>query len=507
MAILRAAGITFSDSSQLNSKFGIIPRNTAMLFFQASAPVGWIKTTTHNDKAFRVVSGVGSAFAGNISFTNTFPNSVIPITGTISIGGTAGPHTLSVDEIPSHGHTAGTSNGAFQAGPATPSRYSERTPASYGFRTSYRQPVANRQPTTYRQSNTYRQPISFRQPNTIQVRQANRVIANNRQPNQIRVPQANRTIRNYRQPFSYRQPNTVRAIRNYRQPIANRVSIRANARVNLNARTPIQVPFRNPQGGNPRRQPNPNERRFETRVQQRYLQRINTRIQLRQSTPAGRVNGGRQANRIADRGARRVIASRLAQPFNNRVPFLNGSVRLPNIRNYRQPAPVRQPNRVIQRNIANYRSPRAVRFTQSNRNPISGRTPIAIRYIRNVRFTQDNRVPIANRIVQRNIVPQSSRVLINQRNIVPQRVQVNQRNVVNSRIAVRYPAVSNVRYVSRILVPGGQIRKDDNLAPNTSFTGQDQAHSHPFTGNDAPYSLNLDLRVQYIDVIICTFDG
>jgi hypothetical protein len=498
MAILRAAGITFSDTSQLNSKYGIIPQTSTMLFFQASAPVGWTKITTHNNKAFRVVSGIGSAAAGITSFTNAFPNSVIPITGTVSIGGTAGGHTLSIDEIASHGHTAGTSNGAFQAGPATPSRYSDRTPASYGFRTSYRQPRANRQPTTYRQSNTYRQPTSFRQPNTIQVRQANRVIANNRQPNQIRVPQANRAIRNYRQPFSYRQPNTVRAIRNYRQPIANRVANRASARVNINARVPRQVPFRNPQGGNPRRQPNPNERRFV----QRAIQRSVLRTAVRRNTPSGRV-----VQRVAFRGASRVVASRLAQPFNNRVPFLNGSVRLPNIRNYRQPVPVRQPNRFVQRNILNYRAPRAVRFTQSNRNPISGRTPIAIRYIRNVRFTQDNRVPIANRIVQRNIVPQSARVLINQRNIVPQRVQVNQRNVVNSRIAVRYPAVSNVRYVSRILVPGGQIRKDDNLAPNTSFTGGDQAHSHPFTGNNSPYSLDLDLRVQYIDIILCTFDG
>ena len=47
------------------------PTGTAMLFAQTSAPTGWTKSTTHNNKALRVVSGSASS-GGSNSFTTAF---------------------------------------------------------------------------------------------------------------------------------------------------------------------------------------------------------------------------------------------------------------------------------------------------------------------------------------------------------------------------------------------------------------------------------------------------
>ena len=44
---------------------------TVMLFVQTSAPTGWTKSTTHNDKALRVVSGAASN-GGTVAFTTAF---------------------------------------------------------------------------------------------------------------------------------------------------------------------------------------------------------------------------------------------------------------------------------------------------------------------------------------------------------------------------------------------------------------------------------------------------
>lgn len=64
---------------------------TVMLFVQTSAPTGWTKSTTHDDKALRVVSGAASS-GGSVAFTTAFAN------------GNAGATTLSTSQIPSHSH-------------------------------------------------------------------------------------------------------------------------------------------------------------------------------------------------------------------------------------------------------------------------------------------------------------------------------------------------------------------------------------------------------------------
>lgn len=47
------------------------PAGTKMLFAQTSAPTGWTKDTTHNDKALRVVTGTASS-GGNHAFSTVF---------------------------------------------------------------------------------------------------------------------------------------------------------------------------------------------------------------------------------------------------------------------------------------------------------------------------------------------------------------------------------------------------------------------------------------------------
>jgi microcystin-dependent protein len=66
---------------------------TIMLFVQTAAPTGWTKSTTHDNKALRVVSGAASS-GGSVAFTTAFAS-----------GLTAGNTTLTIAQIPSHAHT------------------------------------------------------------------------------------------------------------------------------------------------------------------------------------------------------------------------------------------------------------------------------------------------------------------------------------------------------------------------------------------------------------------
>jgi hypothetical protein len=63
---------------------------TAMLFRQSSAPTGWTKSVTHDDKALRVVSGSVSN-GGATAFSSVFGS-----------GKTSGSHTLTQANLPSY---------------------------------------------------------------------------------------------------------------------------------------------------------------------------------------------------------------------------------------------------------------------------------------------------------------------------------------------------------------------------------------------------------------------
>ena len=90
---------------------GGFPAGTAMMFVQTAAPTGWTKSTTHDNKALRVVSGTASS-GGSVAFTTAFASQ--------SVAGTVGNFTLTTNEIPSHLHgIPATTGGALVAGGET----------------------------------------------------------------------------------------------------------------------------------------------------------------------------------------------------------------------------------------------------------------------------------------------------------------------------------------------------------------------------------------------------
>lgn len=73
-----------------------VPAGTAMLFVQGSAPTGWTTSTTHNNKALRIVSGTGGGSGGTRTFTAAFT--------TYTVSGTVNPTALTEAQMPSHIH-------------------------------------------------------------------------------------------------------------------------------------------------------------------------------------------------------------------------------------------------------------------------------------------------------------------------------------------------------------------------------------------------------------------
>jgi hypothetical protein len=77
------------------------PTGTEMMFVQTSAPTGWTKSTTHNNKALRVVNGTAGS-GGTTAFTTVFANQTPTITTSgLSVSAT----TLTTSQIPSHAHS------------------------------------------------------------------------------------------------------------------------------------------------------------------------------------------------------------------------------------------------------------------------------------------------------------------------------------------------------------------------------------------------------------------
>lgn len=77
-----------------------VPSGTKMLFQQTAAPTGWTKdTTSHNNKALRVVTGTAGS-GGSVAFTTAFATSR-------TVSGSVANHTLTTSQIPSHDHGDG----------------------------------------------------------------------------------------------------------------------------------------------------------------------------------------------------------------------------------------------------------------------------------------------------------------------------------------------------------------------------------------------------------------
>jgi len=116
------------------------PSGTVMVFHQTAAPTGWTKSTTHNDKALRVVSGNGGGSGGTHALTSP-PSLAHTHTGAAhvhSIGAhshgnnlSAAAHTLSTSQMPSHTHTqrTGAAGGTNQS--ASTSGYQNHPSATF----------------------------------------------------------------------------------------------------------------------------------------------------------------------------------------------------------------------------------------------------------------------------------------------------------------------------------------------------------------------------------------
>lgn len=148
MAVLTATGLIFGGTGgTINSKYGIIPQSSTMLFLRASAPTGWTQVTTQNNKALRVVSGSGGVAGGTNAFTNTLINQPMSANVPVSINGlSAGATTLGTPTIPQHVHPAN-NGGNVTNGAASPSLGSitasapGNTTGNYGNSGSHSHPI------------------------------------------------------------------------------------------------------------------------------------------------------------------------------------------------------------------------------------------------------------------------------------------------------------------------------------------------------------------------------
>jgi hypothetical protein len=89
------------------------PTGTKMMFVQTAAPTGWTKSTTHDNKALRVVSGTAST-GGSVAFTTAFASQ--------AVSGTVGSTTLSISQIPAHRHGLYGGDGGSYSGPNVQAR-------------------------------------------------------------------------------------------------------------------------------------------------------------------------------------------------------------------------------------------------------------------------------------------------------------------------------------------------------------------------------------------------
>ena len=112
MAItLSGTSITFNDATTQSTNGVEFAAGTAMLFAQTSAPTGWTKAATHDNKALRVVTGTASS-GGTVAFTTAFASKAVT--------GTTDATTLTTTQIPSHTHNMYFTNGFDNTGAVYP---------------------------------------------------------------------------------------------------------------------------------------------------------------------------------------------------------------------------------------------------------------------------------------------------------------------------------------------------------------------------------------------------
>ena len=102
---LTSGGVTFNDSTTLNSIYhGGFAQSSRALMFRSSAPTGWSQITSHNNKAFRVVSGTGGGSGGSNGFTSAFASRNVSGNAPVSTSFNVGNSTLSNNQMVQHSH-------------------------------------------------------------------------------------------------------------------------------------------------------------------------------------------------------------------------------------------------------------------------------------------------------------------------------------------------------------------------------------------------------------------
>jgi len=106
-AVLKATfpnlnGAVTLTPTQMNQ--AAFPAGTKMLFVQTSAPTGWTKDVTHDNKALRIVTGTAGT-GGSVNFTTVFTSKAVT--------GTTNTFALLATHLPAHTHTQ---TGSFNSG-------------------------------------------------------------------------------------------------------------------------------------------------------------------------------------------------------------------------------------------------------------------------------------------------------------------------------------------------------------------------------------------------------
>ena len=102
---LTASGVTFNDSTTLNSIYhGGFAQSSRALMFRSSAPTGWSQITSHNNKAFRVVSGTGAGSGGSNGFTSAFASRNVSGNAPVSTSFNLGNTSISNNTMANHNH-------------------------------------------------------------------------------------------------------------------------------------------------------------------------------------------------------------------------------------------------------------------------------------------------------------------------------------------------------------------------------------------------------------------
>ena len=106
-----ASALDVASPGVITGAWAYLPSGTAMLFVQTAAPTGWTKSTTHDNKALRVVSGTASS-GGTTDFTSVFTSRTIT-TANMPV------HTHGITD-PGHSHQV-----AFKIAAGGPGSYEE----------------------------------------------------------------------------------------------------------------------------------------------------------------------------------------------------------------------------------------------------------------------------------------------------------------------------------------------------------------------------------------------